>query len=318
MTKGARVLEAHALRREFARGRVAVENVSLTVGGGEVLCLLGPNGAGKTTTVKMVSTLLTPTGGSVMIEGVDALSNPREARRRLGVVLGGDRGFYMRASAKRNLQFFADVLGVPRKIRDERVNNVLDRVALSDRAGSPVREYSRGMLQRLHIARGLLNEPALLLLDEPTNGLDPEIARDVRGLVRDLSSCGVGVLLTTHYLHEAEQLADRVMVIKDGRELCAGSVAHVVESSGVAHVTSFSLDTKLAGLAEALGTIDGTARIDQTERDGISRISVSWRGTPLPGAIRTELERRGLDVPADMATRRASLEESYLALIEGA
>lgn len=311
-------LLASNLRREFGKSHhVAVDDVSLTIERGQVLCLLGPNGAGKTTTVKMCSTLLTPTSGSVHVGGVDAVRDPRAARGRIGVVLGGERGFYMRASAATNLHFFADVLGVPRKARAQRVQDALELVGLTDRATSPVAEFSRGMLQRLHLARGLLNDPEILLLDEPTNGLDPEIARDVRALVRSVASRGVGVLLTTHYLVEAEQLADRVLVIDRGRVLASGTVGEVVAGSGVHSVTTFTLTSLPGDLGQAVEQIPGLARMDRADQDGLTRVSLSWTGQAAPDSVLRVLADHRTAPPEDLVTRRASLEESYLALVDG-
>ena len=155
------VLEAEHLARTFDRGRFqAVADVSLRVGAGQVHALLGPNGAGKTTTVRMCATLLLPTSGSVRVDGVDAVAHPRRARRRLGLVLGGDLGFYPRASARQNLLLFADLQGVARGDRASAVDGALERVGLSDAADRRASALSRGMRQRLHLARALLGRPA--------------------------------------------------------------------------------------------------------------------------------------------------------------
>lgn len=201
---------------------------------GEIVGLLGPNGAGKTTTVRMCATLLTPTSGRVFVDGIDAVAHPSAARRRTGLVLGGDAGFYSRASARKNLLFFADVAGVRTGDRRKRVADALAAVSLTDRANDPVRDFSRGMKQRLHIARALLGRPSLLLLDEPTTGLDPQIAVEIRALIRSLADDGAGILLTSHHLGEVEQLADRVQVIAQGREIAAGTVAEIAAASGSA------------------------------------------------------------------------------------
>lgn len=232
------ILLARSLRREFKRkGQaqlfLAVDGVDVTLRKGEIFCLLGPNGAGKTTTIKMLAALLTPTSGSIQIDGIDAVAQPRQARQKIGLVLGGDRGFYSRASAQDNLLFFADVLGLPRRSRKQRVQEVLEAVSLGDRAKDPVHSYSRGMYQRLHIARGLLAAPPLLLLDEPTNGLDPEIALELRALVKNLAQEGTSILLTTHYMPEAQQLADRLALMLKGKIQVEGNLEQVVEQAGL-------------------------------------------------------------------------------------
>ncbi|UQF82609.1 ABC transporter ATP-binding protein [Rothia mucilaginosa] len=156
------VLDAAQLSRVFGKGEntfTAVDRVSLRVSSGEIHALLGPNGAGKTTTVQMCSTLLTPTSGSLTVKGVDAIAHPQRARRHVGLALGGENGFYPRASARDNLLFFADVAGVSGRARRHEVEHALARVELTDAAARPVQEFSRGMKQRLHIARALLGSP---------------------------------------------------------------------------------------------------------------------------------------------------------------
>lgn len=309
-------LKATHLRREFGTKRfIAVDDVSLSVRAGEVLCLLGPNGAGKTTTVKMLSTLLTPTSGTVSIDGVDAVATPGAARSCLGLVLGGERGFYLRASAWDNLHFFADVLGVHRPARTRRVVDALEAVGLSDRARDPVEAFSRGMRQRLHIARGLLNAPKVLLLDEPTTGLDPEIARDIRDLVRGLALQGTAVLLTTHYMAEAEQLATSLALIMSGRIVIEGDVNDVIARSGVNTVTTLSLDVLSDRDRDRIRLIDGLGSLTTEVRDGRMHLRVLWKSLPALDQLTAELLAMSGSAPSDLVTRRASLEESYLALV---
>jgi len=317
------VLEAEHLARTFDRGRFqAVADVSLRVGAGQVHALLGPNGAGKTTTVRMCATLLLPTSGSVRVDGVDAVAHPRRARRRLGLVLGGDLGFYPRASARQNLLFFADLQGVARGERASAVNGALERVGLSDAADRRASALSRGMRQRLHLARALLGRPRLLLLDEPTNGLDPDISLQVRQTVAEVAASGVGVLLTSHTMPEIEELADTISVIGAGRIEVRGTVADVARHAGVLAVTTLTLPGRAAGLDEELRGVLGRGVV-VTQRPSSSNwaLTVSW---PVDGgqqavdagrrALSALLERHGLGEPDDLLTRPASLEQAYLAL----
>lgn len=317
------VLEAEHLVRTFDRGRFqAVADVSLRVGAGQVHALLGPNGAGKTTTVRMCATLLLPTSGSVRVDGVDAVAHPRRARRRLGLVLGGDLGFYPRASARQNLLFFADLQGVARGDRASAVDGALERVGLSDAADRRASALSRGMRQRLHLARALLGRPRLLLLDEPTNGLDPDISLQVRQTVAEIAASGVGVLLTSHTMPEIEELADTISVIGAGRIEVRGTVADVARHAGVLAVTTLTLPGRAAGLDEELRGVLGRGVV-VTQRPSSSNwaLTVSW---PVDGgqqavdagrrALSALLERHGLGEPDDLLTRPASLEQAYLAL----
>lgn len=306
------ILQADGLRREFGE-RVAVDDVSIRIDPGEIVGVLGPNGAGKTTTVRMCATLLAPTSGTVRVDGVDAVASPRAARRRTGLVLGGDAGFYARAAARTNLLFFADVAGVPGGERRARVESALDAVGLRDRAGDAVRTYSRGMRQRLHIARALLGEPRLLLLDEPTSGLDPQVAAETRALVRALADSGRGILLTSHHMAEVEQLADRIHVLADGRQIAVGSVAEISSASGVSRVTTFTTDSLPTDLAGALDGLAGP--LDVSDHAGRWTVRVPWRDDSREDLIERWCVSVGGAVPVDLVTRTATLEESYLALV---
>ena len=221
-------IEAVGLRRTY-RSRTgwlrpqrreveAVRGVDLTVGNGELFGLLGPNGAGKTTTIKLLNTLLIPTAGTARICGYDVVRQTREVRRRIGYVFGGDRGLYDRLSARDNLRYFAELYGVPGREQKRRIAELLELVRLTGRENERVEGYSRGMRQRLHIARGLLHRPQVLFLDEPSIGVDPVAARELRQTVADLAATGTTVLLTTHYMAEADELCGRIAVIAGGTD----------------------------------------------------------------------------------------------------
>ena len=178
----------------------AVRGVSFEVADGEIFGLLGPNGAGKTTTIKMLITLLIPTSGSARVLGYDVVEDAREVRKRIGYVFGGERGVYERLSGYDNLRYFAELYGVPPKIQKQRIDELLELVGLKGREHERTEGYSRGMKQRLHVARGLLHDPEVLFLDEPTIGLDPVGARELRSTIASLTQAGKTILLTTHYM----------------------------------------------------------------------------------------------------------------------
>ncbi len=196
---------------------VAVDDVSFAVASGELFGLLGPNGAGKTTSVKMLTTLLIPTEGSAHILGHDVVKEAEAIRPRIGFIFGGERGLYWRLSAIDNLRYFATLYQLDPEVTKKRIPYLLDLVGLSDRGREKVEGYSRGMKQRLHIARTLLHDPELLFLDEPSIGLDPVAAREMRQIVRNLQSEKKTILLTTHYMFEADALCQRIAVIDHGR-----------------------------------------------------------------------------------------------------
>ena len=202
----------------------ALRGVDLTVERGELFGLLGPNGAGKTTLVKILSTLLLPTEGEARVAGLDVRKDATAIRGRVGVVLGGDRALYWRLTARENLWYFSQLFDMPGDHARKRIEEVLAQVDLLERADDRVENYSKGMKQRLHIARGLLTDPDILLLDEPTIGLDPHAARSLRALVRKLvDEHARTIVLTTHYLYEADELSDRIGVLHKGRIIALGT-----------------------------------------------------------------------------------------------
>ncbi|MCG7840851.1 MAG: ABC transporter ATP-binding protein, partial [Methanomassiliicoccales archaeon] len=178
---------ATRLLGDGGKKKLAVDRVDFEVRRGEIFGLLGPNGAGKTTTIKMLSTLLIPTSGKATVLGLDVVKDAVKLRPRINLVSGGERGLYFRLTGRQNLDFFSDMYRVPRERKKAKVQELLDQVGLGDAADIRVENYSRGMKQRLHLARGLVNDPEMLFLDEPTLGLDPEIARETRALIRELS-----------------------------------------------------------------------------------------------------------------------------------
>src|SRR5918999_3643119 len=227
------VIEAVDLHRTYRtttgalrRRRLEIEalrGVSFTVERGELFGLLGPNGAGKTTTIKILVTLLLPSAGTARVLGHDVVRDTREVRRRVGYVFGGERGLYERLSGLDNLRYFAELYGVPPREQRRRIDELLELVGLKGREKERVEGYSRGMRQRLHIARGLLHDPDVVFLDEPTIGVDPVGARDLRKTIASLTDAGKTVLLKTHYMFEADQLCDRIAVISKGKIVAEGT-----------------------------------------------------------------------------------------------
>src|SRR5579859_5099438 len=239
-------IEVRALQKKYVtwRGRirrtrhanVALARIDLTIHAGELFGLLGPNGAGKTTATKILTTLPLPDAGEAWVLGFDVVRQTDSVRRRIGFVFGGERGLYWRLSGLDNLRYFADLYRIPPDVAKRRIAELLERLGLAGREHDKVEVYSRGMKQRLHLARGLLNDPEVLFLDEPTIGLDPVGARELRVLVRELADAGKTIFLTTHYMFEADSICDRIAVIKKGEIVAQGtpsSIKRVVENQGV-------------------------------------------------------------------------------------
>ena len=194
----------------------AVDEVRFSIQQGEIFGLLGPNGAGKTTTIKMLCTLLEPTSGTATVNGFDISRQASQVRQNLGAVLTGERSIYWKLTGRENLEYFAALYHIPPGIARKRIDELLDRLDLSMRADELVERYSSGMKQRIAIAKALLANPPILLLDEPTIGLDPQAARNLRELILEIKAEGRTILLTTHYMEEADQLSDRIGIIDQG------------------------------------------------------------------------------------------------------
>lgn len=206
-------------RRRRSDQHVALDQVNLDVPEGEIHGLLGPNGAGKTTLVKVITTILLPTSGSVRVLTHDVVTDAKAVRRLIGLVLGGDRGLYSRLTVDQNLRYWATLHGLGAREAQHRCGQLIKRFGLEGWANARVETLSRGMKQRVHLARGLVGEARVLLLDEPTTGMDPVAAREFRSVVRELRQEGRTILLTTHDMAEAEELCDRVTLIDHGRVL---------------------------------------------------------------------------------------------------
>ena len=228
-----RVICVENLKREFVSNKglfkkekkvvKAVDGISFEVKRGEIFGLLGQNGAGKTTTIKMLTTLLAPTAGKCEVLGYKTFGEEKKIRSKINFIFGGEMGVYRRLSARDNLRYFSNLYLIPKKEQDERIDRILKLVDLADRADDLAETYSKGMIQRLQIARGLINDPEILFMDEPTVGLDPVGARMLRDIIRKLKEDGKTVLLTTHNLAEVEELCDHLVIINKGKVIAKGT-----------------------------------------------------------------------------------------------
>lgn len=216
--------------REF----IALDDVSFNINRGEIVALLGPNGAGKTTIVSIIGGYLLPTSGSVIVDGQDIIKS--RSRDNIGVSFGGDLGFYGRATAKQNLSFFADLAKIPYRKQKKEIERVLDLVDLTSDMNNKVQFFSKGMKQRMHIARALLGDPKLILLDEPTDGLDFEIATNIRKVIKDLAQTNTSILLTSHMMSEVEALSNQIILLGAGKIYAKGTVEEIIEMSNVKRI----------------------------------------------------------------------------------
>jgi ABC-2 type transport system ATP-binding protein len=292
----------------------ALRGISFEVERGELFGLLGPNGAGKTTTIKILTTLLLPSSGSARVLGFDPAHQAGEVRRRIGHVFGGDRGLYDRLSALDNLRYFADLYRVPVREKRRRIAEMLELVGLEGRERERVETYSRGMRQRLHIARGLLHDPEVLFLDEPTIGLDPVGAREVRETIAGLREQGKTILLTTHYMYEADELCQRIAVISGGAFVAEGTPAELkarVVDRTVIEIETFGLPGELL---DRLRAVPGVASVATETRDQAELVLVqSQLGAELVQTLLRELD--GTTV-GKVIVREPTLEDAYVELVQ--
>ena len=317
------VVEAHDLHRTYrtSTGTLrrkwkdveAVRGVSFAIEQGELFGLLGPNGAGKTTTIKMLITLLIPTKGTASVLGYDVVKDAREVRKRIGYVFGGDRGVYERLSGLDNLRYFAELYGVEPRRQRARIFELLALVGLDGRERERVEGYSRGMRQRLHIARGLLHDPPVVFLDEPTIGVDPVGARQLRALIASLTEGGKTVLLTTHYMFEADSLCDRIAVIANGEIVAEGTPRQLkagVEHGGVVEIEAFGIDQGSLARVEAL---DGVLAVTVEEQETKQLLIVQTApGTELTHVVLAQLQGVAL---GRVSSREPTLEDAYVQLV---
>jgi ABC-2 type transport system ATP-binding protein len=291
----------------------AVRGVSFEIGQGELFGLLGPNGAGKTTTIKMLITLLIPTSGSARVLGLDVVRDAREVRKRIGYVFGGERGLYERLSALDNLRYFAELYAVPAREQRDRIAELLDMVGLAGREKERVEGYSRGMRQRLHIARGLLHDPPVVFLDEPTIGVDPVGARELRATIAGLTAAGKTVLLTTHYMFEADELCDRIAVINRGEIVAEGTprnLKEVVADRTVVEIEAYGISEDAIGRVRQAA---GVTSVSVEERDQSQVLLVqSAKGLELTQTLLGLLDGATI---GRVAAREPTLEDAYVALV---
>jgi ABC-2 type transport system ATP-binding protein len=297
----------------------AVDGVSFEIDTGEVFGLLGPNGAGKTTTVGVLTTRVRPSGGRASIGGVDVVADPVGARRQLAVVpqrSNLDRSI----SIRDNLVFHAAYHGVPARVREARADELLTQFGLIDRAASKPDFFSGGQSQRVMIARALMHRPRVLFLDEPTTGLDPAARLFVWDRLRELRDDGVTLLLTTHDMHEAAALSDRVGIMDRGKLLALDTPAALMRSLAGETTLELAADRPADGaLADALGALPGVERVERlqgTPEDGDAfrvRLYLAGEAAPLVAPAAAALAEQGLALN-DVRLGTATLEDVFIKL----
>jgi len=295
---------------------VAVDGISFDIQNGELFGLLGPNGAGKTTTIKMLTTLLIPTSGSARIMNFDVVRDADKIRPKIGFIFGGERGLYWRLSGFDNLRYFASLYYVDSESAKKKIPELIELVGLQGREKEKVEGYSRGMRQRLHIARALLHDPEILFLDEPTMGLDPVGARNLRMTIRNLQSAKKTILLTTHYMFEADALCERIAVINKGKIVALDTpdkLKRAVQDLSIVEIEVFGIPPEYIEKIRAMKFVDNVA-VESRDQRQVLLVQTS-KG---PSAISELVEAlNGLRL-GKIVTREPTLEDAYVRLVGGA
>ena len=318
-------IEASSLNKTFktkmglwktkSKSTVAVEDISFDVKHGELFGLLGPNGAGKTTTVKMLTTLLLPTHGTANILGLDVVKHTAEVRKHIGFAFSGSRGLYNRLTAIQNLKYFAELYALDPLVTRKRSPQLLELVGLADRGDDKVETFSSGMIQRLHLARALLHDPEVLFLDEPTVGIDPVGSRELRQTIKNLVSLGKTILLTTHYMAEAEELCQRIAIINRGNIVALDSPEALKRRiSGDSVIEACIQAGQVQVILDQLRLLDGKSVVELKNTSEPEIVSIR---TPEPARVLELLSPylnpqyiQGLEV------RNQTLEDVYVTIIK--
>jgi ABC-2 type transport system ATP-binding protein len=286
----------------------AVRGISTEILAGETFGLLGPNGAGKTTTLSMLSTLLTPTRGDVLVFGASAVRNPAEVRRRVGLA-PQQISLYPTFTGQENLEFFGRLHRIPPAVLHRRVDQLLELVGLAARRGDLVHTYSGGMQRRLNLACSLIHEPRLLLLDEPTVGVDPQSREKLFEVIHQIASAGTTIVYTTHYIEEAERLCDRIAILDEGRIVAVGTLRELLDVIGMGEV----IEIRSAAIASGARALEALPEVSKIERDdGVVRLFVKSAARTLAHIAGT-LRESGDEIES-LEVYRVSLERVFMHL----
>ena len=305
------MMEKYAIRVENLtkdfNGFVAVDSISFNVKRGELFGLLGPNGAGKTTTINMLSTLLKSTSGYAELEGLDVSKNKDAVRNNIGIVFQ-DPALDNRLTGRENLEFHAMMYGIGKEERRKRIKEVLELVELTDKANTLVENYSGGMKRRLEIARGLIHKPKVLFLDEPTLGLDVQTRRHIWDYIKKLNKeSGITIILTTHYMEEADYLCDRLAIIDHGKIVALNTPNKLKDELG-GDVVSLEVNRNIRDLLNRLKNLKWIKTMK--EHDGILSLT-TWKGEKrIPGLIEAA-KKIGVTVDS-VNLHKPSLDDVFL------
>lgn len=307
------MLEVKNLRKEYA-GLTAVKGVSFSLQPGDIFGFIGSNGAGKTTTIRMIATLLEPTSGTAVLNGADVRKDPMQVRRMLGY-MPDFFGLYDDVKVWEYLDFFAAIYEVPPRQRNEVIDNVLELTDLTVKKHAFVQSLSRGMQQRLSLARCLVHDPTLLLLDEPASGLDPRARAELKELIAELGRMGKIIIISSHILPELSDFCNTVGIIERGELLACGPVSRIVQNIQPNRVLEARV---LRGSVEAVEMLRDMPGVIEAQTTGEGEIRIDYTGDHEAQAdLLAELVRRGVRV-VGLREEQADLEDVFLKLTTGA
>ena len=304
------IITVDEVTKRFRGGTRALDGLTLIIPTGTVYGLLGPNGAGKTTLIRILATLLRPDGGTARVAGYDVVRHPARVRERIGLA-GQFAAVDDHLTGRENIAMIGRLYGLSRREAAHRAAGIVDRIRLADAADRQVRTYSGGMRRRIDLAASLIGRPEVLFLDEPTTGVDPASRQDLWHLVRDLAAEGTTVLLTTQYLDEADQLADRIAVIDRGRKVAEGTADELKASVGQS-----TLQLQLADPSDLTSVAEEARRLvgeDAVLTPEARRVNVPLRRTDHAIDVLVALRDRGVVIES-VTVQKPSLDEVFLAL----
>jgi ABC-2 type transport system ATP-binding protein len=311
-----RTYKIRGSKKNEPRQLVALQDVNLEIGRGELFGLLGPNGAGKTTLLKILTTLLAPSTGRAWVAGYDVEREPRRVRPLINMVSGGESSGYGLLTVRENLWMFAQFYGIPTKEANERIRTLLATLNLSDRLNTRSSDLSTGLRQKMNVARGFLTDPEVLFLDEPTLGLDVGASRDVRGLIRHWidEDRARTVLLTTHYMVEADELCDRVAIINRGQVLACDSPARLKQRLQQDALFRFEVSPLPPDGAAALEALAGVRQVVHRPLDGYAVLELVLQEEAVLGAVVNTMTTGGVRI-LNLHKHEPTLEDVFVDLV---
>lgn len=310
-----RVYKIRGAKKGDARELVALNDVDLEVQRGELFGLLGPNGAGKTTLIKILTTLLTPTAGRALVDGLDVVKQHKLVRQRINMVSGGESSGYGLLTVRENLWMFAQFYGLDYKTTQKRIDEMLDVVGLADRRNTKISDLSTGLRQKMNIVRGFISNPQIIFLDEPTLGLDVAAARDVRKFVRDwMQRRDKVLLLTTHYMAEADELCDRIAIINKGQVLACDTPANLkrrLQRDAIFRIETSHLTN---GSADGFDAIPGVNKVAHHDLNDRTQFEFLLQAEDVLAPVMARLTERHARI-LSLQKREPTLEDVFIDLV---